>query len=50
MAKRGGHIWPTTVTGDAVRSDKECFWRIDHVVRLAKAIVARNAGIIGNSV
>ena len=42
MAKGRGHICTAAVTGDAVGADKDGFWRVDHLVRLANASCARN--------
>ena len=42
MAEGRWHICAAAVTGDAVCADKDGFWRIDHVARLANADGARN--------
>ena len=42
VAKRGWHICTAAVTGDTVGADKNGFWHVDHVARLANATTLRN--------
>lgn len=42
MAQRRGHIGPAAIAGNTAGADKDCFGRIDHLARLAKANGPRN--------